>query len=257
MPEAYIVDAVRTPGRASAAAGSPASIPPTSARTPSARSSAHRRRPGARSTTSCSAASTRSVRRPATSRAPAGWSPGSPTRFPGTTVDRQCGSSQQAVHFAAQAVMSGTADLVVAGGVQNMSAIPICAAMLAGEQYGFADPFARLARLGGALRHPGGVAVPLGRDDRREVEPVTRGDGGLRHRVPRARAPRPRRGPLRTRDRAARRRARSTRGRANPTLEKIRSLPHARGGRPAHRRGARRRSPTRRRRLLDRERRRP
>ncbi len=60
---------------------------------------------------------------------------------PGTTVDRQCGSSQQAVHFAAQAVMSGTADLVVAGGVQNMSAIPISAAMLAGEQYGFANPF--------------------------------------------------------------------------------------------------------------------
>jgi acetyl-CoA C-acetyltransferase len=46
------------------------------------------------------------------------------------------------VHFAAQAVMSGTADLVVAGGVQNMSAIPISAAMLAGEQYGFTTPFA-------------------------------------------------------------------------------------------------------------------
>jgi acetyl-CoA C-acetyltransferase len=61
---------------------------------------------------------------------------------PGTTVDRQCGSSQQAVHFAAQAVMSGTSDLVVAGGVQNMSAIPISAAMLAGDQYGFKDPFA-------------------------------------------------------------------------------------------------------------------
>src|SRR4051794_40259702 len=60
---------------------------------------------------------------------------------PGTTVDRQCGSSQQAVHFAAQAVMSGTADLVVAGGVQNMSAIPISSAMLAGQQYGFDDPF--------------------------------------------------------------------------------------------------------------------
>jgi acetyl-CoA C-acetyltransferase len=60
---------------------------------------------------------------------------------PGTTVDRQCGSSQQAVHFAAQAVMSGTADLVVAGGVQNMSAIPISAAMLAGEPFGFENPF--------------------------------------------------------------------------------------------------------------------
>jgi acetyl-CoA C-acetyltransferase len=60
---------------------------------------------------------------------------------PGVTVDRQCGSSQQAVHFAAQAVLSGTADLVVAGGVQNMSMIPIAAAMLAGQAYGFADPF--------------------------------------------------------------------------------------------------------------------
>jgi acetyl-CoA C-acetyltransferase len=61
---------------------------------------------------------------------------------PGTTVDRQCGSSQQAVHFAAQAVMAGVNDLVVAGGVQNMSAIPISAAMLAGEQFGFTTPFA-------------------------------------------------------------------------------------------------------------------
>lgn len=60
---------------------------------------------------------------------------------PGVTIDRQCGSSQQAVHFAAQAVMSGTADLVVAGGVQNMSQIPISAAMTAGEPYGFTDPF--------------------------------------------------------------------------------------------------------------------
>jgi len=66
---------------------------------------------------------------------------GYPDDVPGTTVDRQCGSSQQAVHFATQAVMSGTSDLVVAGGVQNMSAIPISAAMLAGEPYGFENPF--------------------------------------------------------------------------------------------------------------------
>ena len=66
---------------------------------------------------------------------------GLPEAVPGVTVDRQCGSSQQAVHFAAQAVMSGSADLVVAGGVQNMSQIPIAAAMLAGQQYGFAGPF--------------------------------------------------------------------------------------------------------------------
>src|SRR5688572_29252045 len=66
---------------------------------------------------------------------------GLPDEVPGTTVDRQCGSSQQAVHFAAQAVMSGTADLVVAGGVQNMTMIPIAAAMLAAQQYGITDPF--------------------------------------------------------------------------------------------------------------------
>jgi acetyl-CoA C-acetyltransferase len=66
---------------------------------------------------------------------------GLPEAVPGVTVDRQCGSSQQAVHFAAQAVLSGTADLVVAGGVQNMSMIPIAAAMIAGQAYGFADPF--------------------------------------------------------------------------------------------------------------------
>ena len=66
---------------------------------------------------------------------------GLPEAVPGVTVDRQCGSSQQAVHFAAQAVISGTADLVVAGGVQNMSQIPIAAAMLAGQAYGADDPF--------------------------------------------------------------------------------------------------------------------
>jgi acetyl-CoA C-acetyltransferase len=59
---------------------------------------------------------------------------GLPESVPGVTVDRQCGSSQQAVHFAAQAVLSGTADLIVAGGVQNMSMVPIAAAM--GEPFG-------------------------------------------------------------------------------------------------------------------------
>ena len=67
---------------------------------------------------------------------------GLPDHVPGVTIDRQCGSSQQSVHFAAQGVMSGTADLVVAGGVQNMSAIPIASAMLVGQQFGFTTPFA-------------------------------------------------------------------------------------------------------------------
>ena len=66
---------------------------------------------------------------------------GMPQHVPGTTIDRQCGSSQQAVHFAAQGVMSGTQDLVVAGGVQQMSQIPISSAMLVAEPFGFTDPF--------------------------------------------------------------------------------------------------------------------
>jgi acetyl-CoA C-acetyltransferase len=67
---------------------------------------------------------------------------GLPDHVPGVTIDRQCGSSQQAVHFAAQAVMSGTSDLVVAGGVQNMSMIPISSAMTLAQPMGFETPFA-------------------------------------------------------------------------------------------------------------------
>jgi len=66
---------------------------------------------------------------------------GLPDEIPGTTIDRQCGSSQQAIHFAAQAVLSGTNDLIVAGGVQNMSQIPISSAMTVAQPMGFPDPF--------------------------------------------------------------------------------------------------------------------
>ena len=66
---------------------------------------------------------------------------GLPESVPGVTVDRQCGSAQQAVHFAAQAVMSGTADLIVAGGVQKMSQYPILSAFAAGEPFGASDPW--------------------------------------------------------------------------------------------------------------------
>ena len=48
-----------------------------------------------------------------------------PDSVPGTSIDRQCGSSQQALHFAAQAVMSGTMDCVIAGGVESMSRVPM------------------------------------------------------------------------------------------------------------------------------------
>ena len=66
---------------------------------------------------------------------------GFPEDVPGVTIDRQCGSSQQAVHFAAQAVMSGTMDVVIAGGVQNMSLIPIGSAGKAGKEMGLPGAF--------------------------------------------------------------------------------------------------------------------
>jgi acetyl-CoA C-acetyltransferase len=66
---------------------------------------------------------------------------GLPLHVPGVTIDRQCGSSQQAVHFAAQAVMSGTQDVVIAGGVQTMTQIPISSAMTCAKPLGFSDPF--------------------------------------------------------------------------------------------------------------------
>jgi acetyl-CoA C-acetyltransferase len=65
---------------------------------------------------------------------------GFPEEVPGVTVDRQCGSSQQAISFGAQAIMSGTADVIVAGGMQNMSQIPISSAMIVGAQFGFTSP---------------------------------------------------------------------------------------------------------------------
>ncbi|MFK8018689.1 MAG: acetyl-CoA C-acetyltransferase [Pseudomonadales bacterium] len=72
---------------------------------------------------------------------------------PGTTIDRQCGSSQQSVHFAAQAVMSGTMDVILAGGVQTMTQIPISSSMTAAIPMGFSDPFSGsqgwVARYGG------------------------------------------------------------------------------------------------------------
>ena len=66
---------------------------------------------------------------------------GLPEHVPGTTVDRQCGSGQQAIHFAAQAVMAGVSDVIVAGGVQQMSMIPISSAMTLAADLGFTDPF--------------------------------------------------------------------------------------------------------------------
>ena len=66
---------------------------------------------------------------------------GLPEAVPGVTIDRQCGSGQQAVSFAAMAVKAGVHDVVVAGGVQNMSMVPIGTALVAAEPLGHADPF--------------------------------------------------------------------------------------------------------------------
>ena len=126
---------------------------------------------------------------------------GLPDHVPGVTIDRQCGSSQQAVHFAAQGVMSGTQDLVVAGGVQNMSAIPISAAMLVGQQYGFSTPFAESpgwqARYGDQEVSQFRSAEMIA--EKWDISP--RGHGGVRARLARPGAHRDRRGPVR-RDRA-------------------------------------------------------
>jgi acetyl-CoA acyltransferase len=87
----------------------------------------------------------------------AGW----PETVPGTTVDRQCGSSQQAAHFAAQGVIAGAYDVVVAAGVEVMSRVPMGASMVDGK-YGF--PFgpkvgARYESVGGLV--PQGISAEL------------------------------------------------------------------------------------------------
>ncbi len=74
-----------------------------------------------------------------------------PESVPATTVDRQCGSSQQAVHFAAQAVMAGVHDIVIAGGVEIMSVVPIGGNAIAGHKAGYGSPYGA----GMKRRYPG------------------------------------------------------------------------------------------------------
>ncbi|MGB3351566.1 MAG: thiolase family protein [Mycobacterium sp.] len=76
---------------------------------------------------------------------------GFPETVPGTTVDRQCGSSQQAIHFAAQGVVAGAYDVVIAAGVESMSRVPMGSSVLPGS-----DPFGAMAQ-----RYPEGL-VPQG-----------------------------------------------------------------------------------------------
>ena len=66
---------------------------------------------------------------------------GMPEHVPGVTIDRQCGSSQQAVHFAAMGVLSGVQDLVVAGGSEHMTTLPLGSAWAVGKEYGYENRF--------------------------------------------------------------------------------------------------------------------
>ncbi len=115
---------------------------------------------------------------------------GLPEEVPATTIDRQCGSSQQAVQFAAQGIMAGGYQLVVAGGVEHMTRVPMGSTM---ERPG------RALRPGHARPLPGPPRPPghLGRADHREVGPGPRGAGRVRPPLPPAGRRRPGRRPLR------------------------------------------------------------
>ena len=96
---------------------------------------------------------------------------GFPESVPGTTVDRQCGSSQQAIHFAAQGVMAGAYDVVVAGGVESMSRVPMGSAILNGAGLPFGPRVQQRYQPAGGLV-PQGIAAErmaaawnLSRDD--------------------------------------------------------------------------------------------
>ena len=146
-----------------------------------------------------------------------------PESVPGTTVDRQCGSSQQAFHFAAQAVMSGVHDVVIAGGVELMSLVPLGGNAIAGHKAGMGSPYG--ARHEEAL--PGREVQPVRgrRDDRGALGLLARAARPLRAHEPRTRRARHARGSLRARDRAGRgdarrRQQREVRGRRGHPLRR-------------------------------------
>ncbi|QXC62986.1 acetyl-CoA C-acetyltransferase [Aquihabitans sp. G128] len=140
MPEAYIVDAVRTP--VGKRGGSLADVHPADLGAASIKALLQRTGIDPGAVEDVIFGNVDSVGGQAGDIARTCWLvAGGPEHVPGTTVDRQCGSAQQAVHFAAQAVMAGVNDLVVAGGVQQMSQIPISSAMTLASDLGFPDPF--------------------------------------------------------------------------------------------------------------------
>ena len=123
----------------------------------------------------------------------AGW----PESVPGTTIDRQCGSSQQALHFAAQGVMAGAYDVVVAAGVESMTRTPMGSSVVRELGYPFGP------RMMNRYKPKGGLVGQGigGRNDRRPVGHLPRGARRVLGQEPPARRPGHRRGPVRERDR--------------------------------------------------------
>jgi len=140
MPEAYIIDAVRTPtGRRG---GSLSDVHPADLGAEVIRPLIERTGIDPHVVDDVMFGNVDSIGPQAGDIARTCWlAAGLPEEVPGTTIDRQCGSAQQAVSFAAMATKSGVHDVVVAGGVQQMSMIPIASAMTAAEPLGFTDPF--------------------------------------------------------------------------------------------------------------------
>ena len=142
---------------------------------------------------------------------------GYPERVPATTVDRQCGSSQQAIHFAAQGILAGSYDVVVAGGVESMSRVPM-GSSAAGRR-------PRRRTVPGALPRRSGAAGHGRRADRRQVGHRAGGARPVRPHLAGAGGRRARSRCVRPRDRAdqggrARRRARrGDDGRGHPGVD--------------------------------------
>ena len=189
MSEAYIVDAVRTPvGKRN---GGLSKAHPADLGAHVIKALLERAKVDPRASTTSSSAASTPIGPQAGDIARTCWlAAGLPDEVPGTTVDRQCGSSQQAVHFAAQAVMSGTQDLVVAGGVQNMSMIPIARGDDARRSRSASShPFSGSKGWQARYGTQDVSQFRARRDDRRQVGHHPRGHGGVRAREPPARDP--------------------------------------------------------------------
>ena len=111
---------------------------------------------------------------------------GFPESVPATTIDRQCGSSQQSAHFAAQGVIAGAYDVVVAAGVEVMTTTPMGASITPGS-----IPFGPKVMARYEPRRRPRAPGHLGRAHRRQVGPVPRGPRRLRRPQPAARRRRP------------------------------------------------------------------